>query len=195
MFIRAYMPDSPESCTLLKQAGLLRQDVLPEQLEMIALAQEVSTRLGLDQLTIEVNRVLNGFVLDRKDLDSLHDLIEEELSENIVGRATHTLLPREAEVNAIFHDEETLLALRPLQSLEQGTINLRHGPAFKLARTTFLINKGVAKFGAYRDISVAQLLEAHLVHFAMVFDQLADNLELIVGADVKVGLHALNDWL
>ena len=33
------------------------------------------------------------------------------------------------------------------------------------------------------------------MHLAVVLDQLANNLELVVGSNVEVGLHALNDWL
>lgn len=60
---------------------------------MIALSQEVSTCLSLDKLTIKVNGILNRLVLDRENLDALHNLVEEEFSKYVIRDATRTLLP------------------------------------------------------------------------------------------------------
>ena len=105
------MAHSPERSTLLQQACILRQDVLPEELEVIALSQEVSTCPRLHKLPIEVNWVLDRLVLDWKDLDALDDLVEEELAEDVLWVIALALLPREAEVDAVFHHKEALLAL------------------------------------------------------------------------------------
>ena len=77
---------------------------------MVTLAQKVGARLCLDELTIEVDRVLDCFVLDGENFDALHDLIEEKLSQNIVCGATGSFLSREAEVYSVFHDKKALLA-------------------------------------------------------------------------------------
>ena len=58
-----------------------------------------------------MNRILDCLVLDWKDLDALYDLVEEELAEDVSRVATRTLLSREAEVDAVLHNKETLLAL------------------------------------------------------------------------------------
>ena len=78
---------------------------------MIALSQEVSTCPRLHKLSVEVNRVLDRLVLDWKDLDALDDLVEEELAEDILWVTALTFLPREAEVDAVLHHKEALLAL------------------------------------------------------------------------------------
>ena len=105
------MANSPERSTLLQQARVLRQDVLPKELQVIALSQEVSTCPRLHKLPIEVNRVLDRLVLDWEDLDALDDLVEEELAEDVLWVIALALLPREAEVDAVFHHKEALLAL------------------------------------------------------------------------------------
>ena len=60
---------------------------------MVALAQEVSPCLCLDQLTVEVDRILDGLVLDWQNFDALDDLIKEELGEDVVRGAADALLP------------------------------------------------------------------------------------------------------
>ena len=47
---------------------------------MVALPEEVGTRPSLDQLAVEVDRVLDRLVLDGEDLDSLDHLVKEELA-------------------------------------------------------------------------------------------------------------------
>ena len=72
---------------------------------------------------------------------------------------------------------------------------MRHSPALELARATLLVDKRVAKFSANRDVCVAKLFETDLVHFAVVFDQFANDLQLVVRTDIEVGLHSLDDRL
>ena len=60
---------------------------------MVALAKEVSPCLCLDQLTVEVDRILDGLVLDWQNFDALDDLIKEELCEDVVRGAADALLP------------------------------------------------------------------------------------------------------
>jgi len=105
------MPHGPESCSFLKQGGLLREDVLSETLQVVTLIKEISTRLSLDKFAVEVNWVLDRLVLDRKDFDSLDDLVKEELSEDVVCNSTRAFLPREAEIDPVLHHEEALLPL------------------------------------------------------------------------------------
>ena len=105
------MADSPERSTLLQQACILRQDVLPEELQVITLSQEVSTCTRLHKLSIEVNRVLDRLVLDWENFDALDDLVEEELAEDVLWVIALALLSREAEVDAVFHHKKALLAL------------------------------------------------------------------------------------
>ena len=95
-----------------------------------------------------MNRVLDGLVLDWEDFDALNDLVQEELTQDIGRVAARALLPREAEVDSVFHHEEALLALGTLEALEKLTINLRHGPALNLSCSALLVNEGVAKLGA-----------------------------------------------
>eukprot|EP00353_Schmidingerella_taraikaensis_P013119 CAMPEP_0185573852 /NCGR_PEP_ID=MMETSP0434-20130131/5447_1 /TAXON_ID=626734 ORGANISM="Favella taraikaensis, Strain Fe Narragansett Bay" /NCGR_SAMPLE_ID=MMETSP0434 /ASSEMBLY_ACC=CAM_ASM_000379 /LENGTH=94 /DNA_ID=CAMNT_0028190213 /DNA_START=891 /DNA_END=1174 /DNA_ORIENTATION=- len=90
--------------------------------------------------------------------------------------ALNALLAREAEVYAVFHHEKALLALGALQSLQQGAVDLRHGPGLELPGAALLVNEGVAQFGADGDVGVAELLQADLVHLAVVLDQLAHDL-------------------
>ena len=78
---------------------------------MVALPEEISASLGLDKLAVEVDRVLDRLVLDWEDLDALDDLVEEELAEDVLWVIALALLPREAEVDAVFHHKEALLAL------------------------------------------------------------------------------------
>ena len=89
MLIRTDMTDRPQSGSLLKQACVLREDIFSEQLQMVGLPQKVGTSPCLYQLTVEVNRILDGLVLDGEDLDTLDDLIEEEFAEDI-GRDSGT---------------------------------------------------------------------------------------------------------
>ena len=58
-----------------------------------------------------MNGVLDGLVLDGQDLDPLHDLVEEELAEDVVWDAAHAFLAAETEVYPVFHHKEALLAL------------------------------------------------------------------------------------
>ena len=51
---------------------------------MVALSEEVCTSLGLNKLSVEVDRVLDCLVLDRQDLDTLYDLVEVELGQDVV---------------------------------------------------------------------------------------------------------------
>ena len=141
-----------------------------------------------------MNRILDCLVLDWKDLDALYDLVEEELAEDVSRVATRTLLSREAEVDAVLHNKETLLALWTLKALKKLLVNLRHGPALDLSSPAFLVNEGIAKLGTDWNVSISELFKAHSVHLTVVLDKLSNNLELIVGTDVEIGLHPLNDW-
>ena len=85
---------------------------------MLALSQEIGTSLRLDQLAVEMDRILYCLVLHGKDFHSQHHLIEEELSQDVVVLATDVFMSREAEIDAIFHHEEALLALVPLEPLK-----------------------------------------------------------------------------
>ena len=114
MLIRANMAYCPERRALFQQACVLRQDVLPKELQVIALPKEVSTGSRLDQLTVEVNRILDCLVLDWEYFDALDYLIQEELRQNVAQVATLALLSRETEIDAVFHHEKALLALRSL---------------------------------------------------------------------------------
>ena len=60
---------------------------------MVTLAKEVSSCLCLHQLTVEVDRILDGLVLDWQDFDALDDLIKEELGKDVVRGAADALLP------------------------------------------------------------------------------------------------------
>lgn len=137
---------------------------------MVALPKEISTSLGLDKLAVEVDRVLDRLVLDRQDLDTLNDLIEVELGEDVIRWATHALLTREAEVYTIFHHEEALLSLGSLQSLKQSAIDLAHCPRLELSGSALLVNKRVAELCADRDICISKLLQADSMDFTMVLD-------------------------
>ena len=70
---------------------------------------------------------------------------------------------------------------------------MRHSPRLDLFCTAFVVDIAITKLGTDADVRVAQLFKADTVHLAMVLDQLTDDLELIVWANVKVSLHALND--
>ena len=170
MLIGANMADGPESSAFLEQTGLLSHDVLPEELQVIALTQEVRARLGLDKLSVEVDRVLDGLVLHGEDLDPLHHLVQEELRQDVGRWPTGALLARETEVDAVFHHEEALLPLRALQSFQELSVDLGHSPRFEIARPALLVDELVSKFGADRDVGVAKLFKAHFVDFAVVFD-------------------------
>ena len=108
------MSHCPECRAFFQQACVLRQYVLPEQLQVIALSKEVRTGPRFHQLTIEVNWILDRLVLHGEYLDALHDLIKEKLRKNVAWVPTLTLLTREAEIDAIFHDKEAFLTLRSL---------------------------------------------------------------------------------
>ena len=105
------MPDCPQCSTLFQQTRVLRKNIFAEELQMIALSQEVSSCLCLDQLTVEVDWILDRLVLNGKNLDSLHDLIQEEFTQNVVRDSTGAFLSGETEIDAILHDKEAFLPL------------------------------------------------------------------------------------
>ena len=122
---------------------------------MIALPQEISSCPSLDKLSIEVNRVLDCLILDWEDLDALDHLVEEELRDDVVGSTASTLLSGEAEVDAIFHHKEALLALRSLQTVEKLAVDLGHSPGFDLFFTALLVDEGATELSAHGDVGGA----------------------------------------
>lgn len=123
---------------------------MSESLEVILLSQEVSSCLSLDKFTVEMDWILNCLVLDWEDLDPLDDLIEEELARDVVDSlARSAVLPRETEVDPVFHHEEAFLPLGPLNSFEKLLIDLRHRPRLDLFGAALRVDKGVAQLCAH----------------------------------------------
>ena len=71
-----------------------------------------------------MNRVLDGFVLNWENFDPHNNLVEEKFRKNVVSSTTDSFLPTEAEVYAVFHHEETLLAAIALETIKELVVNL-----------------------------------------------------------------------
>ena len=78
------MSKSPQGGAFGDQTGLRRKDVATEPLQVLAVSEELSPILGLHQLAVEMDRVLDCLVFDRQDLHSQDNLLKEELSSDIV---------------------------------------------------------------------------------------------------------------
>ena len=122
-------------------------------------------------------------------------MVEEKLCQDVSLRVVEILVSREAEVYAVLHDEEALLALVALQTFEKLAVDLGKGPCGDLIRPALGVDIGIAELQADRDVPVAQLFEADLASLAVVLDQLAYDLELVVRSNIKVCLHPLLNCL
>ena len=71
-----------------------------------------------------MNWILYCFVLHGQDFHSQDYLVEEELRKDALLWVVRVFMSGEAEVNAVFHYEETLLTLVSLQAFQKLTVNL-----------------------------------------------------------------------
>ena len=84
---------------------------------MLTVSEEFSSIFRLDQLTVEMDRVLNCLVLNWHNFHPKNNLFKEKLSQNVVTRATKAYNPLKAEVDSILHDLKASLAPVSLQSV------------------------------------------------------------------------------
>lgn len=77
VFVRAYVPDGPQDGSLLLGGGLFTQKRCLKFLDVIALLDQRCSLLSLYELSKQMHRCLDDFVLLRKNLDLKDDRLQE----------------------------------------------------------------------------------------------------------------------
>ena len=134
-------------------------------------------------------------VLYWQNFDAQNYLIKEKLCKRVVlirVSISVSFLSLETKVDTVFHDEETPLVRVVFEAVKHLGVNLGHGPRFKVSRSALCVHKTVAQFCADRNSCISKLVQTFSANFAVVANQSAHNLKVVVRPNLKVGLHAFH---
>lgn len=106
-----------------------------------------------------------------------------------------TYLALEYEVDAVFYYWECVLPWVSGQAVSYLFVDLRKGPGWVAIVSTFRIDVGCSELWCYWDIAISKVFKTDPTCAGLSRDQSADDLNLIIVANIEVSLHPLKNLI